>query len=215
MKVEIIEPTTLNDIKLSQYQKFLRTTKDSEDIEFVNRQIVGIFCDLPDEVVKNITRKSFDELAENITKLLGGVKYCKLKRVIKHNGIEYGFIPNLDEITVGEQADISEYIKDWQKMDKALGVIYRPLQVKRKENYLIQDYKGNEEPLDLPLDVALGAYFFFVNLLKDLLTCIPNYIAEEVALDESLQNLEVNGVGITQSMESLREICLDLKMSLN
>ena len=79
----------------------------------------------------------------------------------------------------------------------------------------LKKHKEHAEQFDLPLDVALGAYFFFVNLLKDLLTCIPNYIAEEVALDESLRNLEVNGVGITQSMDSLKETFLSLTEQLN
>ena len=163
MKVKITVPTSLSEIKLSQYQKFLRTTKDSEDINFINKQIVGIFCDLPDDVVNSITQKSFDEICADITNLLKTVNNQKLQRIVNYDGKEYGFIPNLDDITVGEQADLSEYIKDWQNMGKALGVMYRPVTLKRKEAYLIKEYKGDGVSLDMPLDVALGAYFFFVN----------------------------------------------------
>jgi hypothetical protein len=215
MKVKITVPTSLSEIKLSQYQKFLRTTKDSEDINFINKQIVGIFCDLPDDVVNSITQKSFDEICVDITNLLKTVNNQKLQRIVNYDSKEYGFIPNLDDITVGEQADLSEYIKDWQNMGKALGVMYRPVTLKRKEAYLIKEYKGDGVSLDMPLDVALGAYFFFVNLAKDLLNYIPNYIEKVAQQDENLQSSEVNGVGITQSMASLREICLSLTMSLN
>ena len=215
MRVKITVPTSLSEIKLSQYQKFLRTTKDSEDINFINKQMVGIFCDLPDDVVNSITQKSFDEICADITNLLKTVNNQKLQRIVNYDGKEYGFIPNLDDITVGEQADLSEYIKDWQNMGKALGVMYRPVTLKRKEAYLIEEYKGDGVSLDMPLDVALGAYFFFVNLAKDLLNYIPNYIEKVAQQDENLQSSEVNGVGITQSMASLREICLSLTMSLN
>jgi hypothetical protein len=215
MKVKITTPTSLGEIKLSKYKKFLRTTKDSEDINFINKQMVGIFCDLPDDVVNSMTQKSFDEICADITNLLKTVNNQKLQRIVNYDGKEYGFIPNLDDITVGEQADLSEYIKDWQNMGKALGVMYRPVALKRKEAYLIEEYKGDGVSLDMPLDVALGAYFFFVNLAKDLLNYIPNYIEKVEEQDENLQSSEVNGVGITQSMASLREICLSLTMSLN
>ena len=35
-----------------------------------------------------------------------------LKRIIKINNIEYGFHPNLEEITLGEYADIETYLKN-------------------------------------------------------------------------------------------------------
>lgn len=215
MKLKITIPTSLSEIKLSQYQKFLKTTLDSEDADFINKQLVGIFCNISDEVVRSMTRVSFDEVVQDITKILENVKDQPLKRIVNYNGVEYGFIPDLNDITVGEQADLSEYIKDWQKMDKALNVMYRPLRLKRKEAYLIEDYIANGASLDMPLDVALGAYFFFVNLAKDLLSCIPNYILNLVEQDESKRHLEENGVGINQYTESLKETFLNLKMSLN
>lgn len=203
MKVEITVPS-LSDMKLSQYQKFLRTTEGSEDISFIHRQMVAIFCNLSDNIVSKMTRKSFDEVVTELTKTLSSKDKQPLKLIVKHNGKEYGFIPNLDEISVGEQADIGSFIADWQKMDKALGVLYRPVTLKRKESYLIEDYNADGISLDLPLDVALGAYFFFVNLAKDLLNCTPNYIVSQVRQDKKLMSLVENGVGITAFTESLK-----------
>ena len=213
MKVEITVPS-LADMKLSQYQKFLRTTEGSEDISFIHRQMVAIFCNLSDNIVSKMTRKSFDEVVIELTKTLSSKEQQPLKRIVKHDGKEYGFIPNLDEISVGEQADISSFIADWQKMDKALGVLYRPVTLKRKENYLIEDYNADGISLDLPLDVALGAYFFFVNLAKDLLSCTPNYILNQVKQDKKSMSLVENGVGITAFTESLKETFSTLSMLL-
>lgn len=213
MKVEITVPS-LADMKLSQYQKFLRTTEGSEDISFIHRQMVTIFCNLSDNIVSKMTRKSFDEVVIELTKTLSSKEQQPLKRIVKHNGKEYGFIPNLDEISVGEQADISSFIADWQKMDKALGVLYRPVTLKRKENYLIEDYNADGISLDLPLDVALGAYFFFVNLAKDLLSCTPNYILNQVKQDKKSMSLVENGVGITAFTESLKETFSTLSVLL-
>lgn len=213
MKVEIIIPS-LSDIKLSQYQKFLKTTKDIEDIDFIHRQLVGIFCNLSDDIVSKITKKSFDSVVADLTKTLSQKDNQSLKTIVKHNGIEYGFIPDLDNITVGEQADLSSFVTDWQTMDKAMGVLYRPITLKRKEAYLIEDYKGDNISLDLPLDVALGAYFFFVSLAKDLLNCTPNYIISQVKQDKKSMSLVESGGGITAFTRSLKETFSTLSVLL-
>ena len=213
MKVSITIPS-LSDMRLNQYQKFLKTTKDSEDVDFIHRQLVGIFCNLSDNIVSKMTQKSFESVVADLSATLSQKEEQPLKRVIKHNGQEYGFIPDLDNITVGEQADISSFIADWQKMDKALGVLYRPITLKRKEGYLIEDYKGDGISLDVPLDVALGAYFFFVNLAKDLLSCTPNYIINQVKQDKRSMSLVENGVGITAFTESLKETFSTLSVLL-
>jgi len=43
MKIELTIPTTLNDIKLAQYQKFLSIAKDNEESEFLQQKMVQIF----------------------------------------------------------------------------------------------------------------------------------------------------------------------------
>jgi len=213
--ISITVPTALSDIKLSQYQKFLRTTKGSEDAKFVNRQLVGIFCNISDAIVNNMTLKSFNEVVDNLSELFDiEKKDIPFIRIVKHEGKQIGFIPNLDEITVGEQADLTMYIEDWQKMDKAMGVLFRPVETMIKEKYIIQEYKENVS-LDLTMDVVFGAYFFLINLLQDLLSCIPKFIKEGVTQDQRLLNLLKNGDGIKASMDSLEEIFFDLRMCLN
>jgi hypothetical protein len=215
MKVKIKVPTSLSDIKLSQYQKFLRVTKDVEDVNTINRRAVGIFCNIPDDVVKQISKTSFDEIVKDITDVLDFDKGVDFKMTFDHNEAEYGFIPNLDKITLGEQIDIDNNIRDWQKMGKVMAVMFRKVNTKIKDKYTLQQYTGNEPDLDLSMDKVLGAVFFLTNLTKDLLNCTQNFIEEEVLTNPKLETLEKNGGGIKQSMESLKEIFSDLKMYLN
>ena len=42
MKLEITIPTKLSEIKLSQYQAFLKIAKDNEDAEFLHQKMVQI-----------------------------------------------------------------------------------------------------------------------------------------------------------------------------
>ena len=211
MKIKVSVPTSLKDIKLSQYQKFIRTTKDSEDEMFIARQMVGIFCDLPNNIVGKISKLDFNNIVNSISEILQ--EDGKFQPLIIHEGKQYGFIPKLEDITVDEQADIDSMINDWQKMDNVMGVMYRPVTVKNRYGYDIEDYKPAE--LDLTLDVVKGALGFFLTLLNDLLNCTQNYIVEEVRNPKILQTLEENGVGIKTFTNSLEATFLSLKTLVN
>ena len=39
-------------------------------------------------------------------------------------GVEYGFIPNLDDMSFGEYVDLDTYIGDWQNIHRAMAVLY-------------------------------------------------------------------------------------------
>ena len=214
MKFELTIPTELSDIKLSQYLKFLKTTKDVEDEYFIGKQMISIFCNVPDELVNKIRAKDFNSIIEAITEVLQ--QKPKFKPTFKMGGVEYGFIPNLDEITLGEKVDLDEYFKEVKTMDKAMNVLYRPITLKRSNGYLIEDYKANGEGLDTPLDVALGAIVFFSNLISDLLNYTQSYIKSEVAANPKVsQTLEKNGVGTQAFTNSLEEIFSNLMMWQN
>ena len=60
------------------------------------------------------------------------------------NGVSYGFIPNLDEITYGENKDVTSYINEWGNMHKAMAVLFRPTQTKaRTTSIIIEEYEGS------------------------------------------------------------------------
>ena len=214
MKVPIRIPTELSEVKLSQYQKFLKTTKDSEDEYFISRQLVGIFCNLPDSVVGQLKTKDYNNIVNKVTELLS--KKPEFQPKFKLNNIEYGFIPNLEDITVDEKADLDTFYKDIKSMDKAMAVMYRPITMKNKDSYNIEEYKAKGDSLDVPLDIAFGANVFFFNLMKDLLNYIQSSIKVEVELNPKVsQILAKNGVGITAFMSSVEETFLNLKMLVN
>jgi hypothetical protein len=211
MKVKLTIPTELKDIKLSQYQKFIKTTKDSEDSNFIARQMVAIFCGISDELVDSIKAKDYESIVSDISKVLE--EKPKLVERFKMSGIEYGFIPDLEEITVGEKADLDNNIKDVKDFHKAMAVLYRPIVLKQGKTYQIEDYTGKEKPLDVTLDVAFGANVFFLTLMNDLLNSTLNFIENQAVHNQKVsQLLEKNGIGIAQSMHSLRETYNILKM---
>ena len=59
----------------------------------------------------------------------------------KLNNKEYGFHPQLDDLTLGEYIDLDTFIGDWENIEKAMAVLYRPVVNKLKDKYTIEEYK--------------------------------------------------------------------------
>ena len=214
MKIELTIPTSLNEIKLAQYQKFLSIVKDNEESEFLQQKMVQIFCGIDLKDVASIRYKDVVEINQNINNLL--TKENKFIQRFKMGGVEFGFIPNLDEMSTGEYMDLDAYITDWETMHNAMAVLYRPITNKLGTKYNIEEYKGSVTYSDVmrhaPLDVVLGAMVFFYNLGNDLLSSTINYLEKNQEVQNILNkhNSENVGDGIQVSMLLLKETLEDL-----
>ena len=214
MKIELTIPTTLNDIKLAQYQKFLSIAKDNEESEFLQQKMVQLFCGIDLKDVAQIRYKDVAEITANINNLF--TKDNQFIQRFKMGGVEFGFIPNLDEMSTGEYMDLDTYITDWDTMHNAMAVLYRPIVNKLGNKYQIEEYKGSVTYADVmrhaPLDVVLGAMVFFYNLGNDLLKSTVNYLEKNQEVQDILNkhNLGNVGDGIQVSMLLLKETLEDL-----
>ena len=133
-----------------------------------------------------------------------------------------GFIPKLDDISLGEYIDIENNLPDWQKIHKAMAVFYRPVNFKLGDKYTIAPYEAKEEiqeiMKEMPMNVVISSTLFFYDLGKALLAAIPKYMEKNLT-KENMQQLEVylqkNGDGINQFMHSLKETSVSLKKLQN
>jgi hypothetical protein len=214
MKIELTIPTTLNDIKLAQYQKFLSIVKDNEDGEFLQQKMVQIFCGIDLKDVAQIRYKDVAEITDNINNLF--TKENHLIQRFKMGGVEFGFIPNLDEMSTGEYMDLDTYITDWDTMHNAMAVLYRPITNKLGNKYQIEEYKGSITYADVmkhaPLDVVLGAMVFFYTLGNDLLKSTINYLDQNKEVQNILNrhNSQSAMDGTQVSMLLVKETLEDL-----
>ena len=212
MKIKI--PTSLSDIRLEQFVLFNKLMKESQDENFIQLAMVTIFCDVSVEDAKNIVAKDFTEIVNDITKVLSEQPRF-IQRFI-HDGKEYGFIPNLDEITAGEYIDLESFLRDEETYNKAMSVLYRPILNKRKDLYNIEEYKGSHTEFNtLNLEIVLGSMLFFWNLSNELLIAMRGYLAQpknKILLEAALAQ---NGVGINQFLQSLTDVSSILKEQLS
>ena len=197
-------------------QKFLKIQKSNTDEYFLQCKMIEIFCNLDLKAVKKLKLKDADKVVQIITDMFE--QKPKLTKSFVMNNIEYGVIPNLDDISLGEYIDLDTYMGDWDNMEIAMNVLYRPIDLLQGQRYTLKEYDPdiNEEAKNYPLDACFGAMVFFYDLGKDLSTVILNSSSKQN--EESLVQFlasQPNGDGIIQSMQSLTEILQGLKISLN
>ena len=213
MKVKISIPTTLNEVKLSQYQKFVKIANENEEGTFLNQKMVQIFCNVDLFMVAKMKQQDLNYAITKISDLFK--KIPELVTIFKLNGTEFGFIPNLNDMSSGEYMDLDGYITDWEDSHKSMAVLYRPIKQKLGNRYLIEDYEGSdkfaEQMLDAPMDVVLSSKVFFWTLGRELLKSTMDFLEGSIPMSlANKHNLEKDGVGILQSMPYHREMLGDL-----
>ena len=221
-KIQIDIPKSLRAIKLREYQRFLKLAdenKDAEDPEFLNLKMLEIFCGLTLKEAYNMKLTDFSFVINHLNELFQAkTPFVNRFSLSDPNGdeVEFGFIPKLDNISLGEFVDLDSYMSDWDNMHKAMAVLYRPVTFSKKNMYLIEDYessdKYSEALKDMPIDIALGALVFFYRLGKELSSYMIRFLRKEIQTNSRLkQTLDESGDGINPYMRSLKETYSALK----
>ena len=216
MRVEINVPDSLREIRLEQYQKFVKLYEGEVTEEFMSLKMLEIFCGVKLNEAYQMRFKEVDGVVQILSDILN--EKPQLVRTFTMNGVEYGFIPNLDDMSFGEYIDLDTYLGDWQNIHKAMAVLYRPIKSKYGERYNIVDYEiiDAEVMKQMPMDAVLGAVLFFYRLGMDLSKAMIRYLEEqEESRIVQYLNSDESGVGINQYTHSLKAILDDLRISLN
>ena len=217
MKISINVPTSLNEITLGQYQKYLKIAENNPDGNFLDAKMIEIFCGIPLSESYKIKMSSVRAIIDILNELLSTTP-SHVER-FRMNDTQYGFVPDLDELTLGEYVDLDNNISSWDNMHIAMNVLYRHIKIAKAGKYSIVDYSVDNanKMKDMPLDAAIGSVFFFYNLGIELsshtILCSSNQ-QEMEDIQHQLTSQE-NGGGINQFMDSLTEILQNLKISLN
>tara|TARA_B110000908_G_scaffold78114_1_gene93832 strand:- start:1584 stop:2282 length:699 start_codon:yes stop_codon:yes gene_type:complete len=212
-------PASLRDVKLSQWQRYIDVfdkNKGDEATEFLNKKVLEIFCDIKLSDIHHIGLSLFEDSLAHLSAILNSKP--ELSQTFKLEGsdgvvVEFGMIPNLDKMSYGEFIDLEKYLFSDKDLHKAMAVLYRPIKLKKKDRYLIHDYKGtsymSEVMKDTPLDVAISARVFFYRLATKLGNYTMAYTLKQ--LQEKNQNKQdkdsvKNGEVIKQYLLSLEKM---------
>jgi hypothetical protein len=213
MKTEIVIPTSLSEIPLKSYQEFMKVVEKSNDEEFIGQKTIEIFCGLKMKDVVKVKWSDVKSLTLHLNEIFKAKP--KFQATFKIDNTEFGFIPNLEDMTFGEYIDLESNISSVETFHKAMAVMYRPITKKVKDRYEIFEYTGTDEFSDVmkfaPLNVVLGATVFFSTLGSDLVQHTLTSLETEIQKNPKImtlakeRNLINDGDGTIQSMRFLKE----------
>ena len=208
MRIKLNVPEDLSEITLAQYQRWIKIAEKQEEVNtFYQQKMIEIFCNANLQDIMRMRLKDIQEITTHLDSLFNNTP--EFQPLFKLQDEEFGFIPKLDEMTFGENIDLDNYLADWQQMDSAMAVLFRPVTYKRKGKYLIEDYVSSEkyDLSEMPLNVVLGSLVFFCDLKNELLKHIMNYLKTQDIVDipQSLKDLLESGVGINPYMGLQKE----------
>ncbi len=176
--------TSWEEVTLEKWLKlidFETGTKTEEATE-----TIAALSNIPKQLVKELALKDVAVLMSKIAELQQK-QDTKLKRIIEIEGVEYGFHPDLDSISLGEYADIETFIKNGieKHLAELMAVLYRPIKEKKNDIYIIDAYDGNirlrtEEMKKMSAEQVQAALFFFYNLGRELSQILPLYLMERL-----------------------------------
>ena len=194
MKVKIKKQGKVKEFKLINKWSEVTLEKWLKLIDFHNgsksseaTETIAALSDIPKKLIKQLELKDVAVIMGRVAELQQK-QNSSLKKIIKVEGKEYGFHPDLDSITLGEYADIETFIKnDIEKhLPELMAILYRPI-TERGENgvYTIQAYDGNirirtEQMKKMSAEQVQSALVFFYHLGNVLLTTLPSYLMDRL-----------------------------------
>jgi hypothetical protein len=225
MNIQLQLPKDINSVNLRDFQKFQKVVADNPEVnnDFLEIKMLQIFAGLTYKEVQLLPVGTFDDVMRYMT-ILFESKTPLIRRFTMTGtdgvDVEFGFIPNLDKMTMGEYIDLNNYLEDADSLHKAMAVLYRPIHpsYKNKTNYRISSYEGteffSELMKDMPLGIALGAKVFFYRLGTKLSRLIMNSFQRQLeARDNNLSEEEKSR--LIESIDGIRNSTLLLEDRLS
>lgn len=206
MSYKITIPTELSEIKLKDLLTFSALDQSNE------RQIMykafDLFMGIDKHDVNLIPLDVADKAIRKLTDTLNSKPEERL--IIELNGVRYGRIPNLENISFGEYIDLDTFVTpmftgevNHENAFQFLSVLYRPIIDEVKGIYRIEDFDDNYLDSEhwrifqehCPADIYATSIGFFLNLRIELLKAMQDYF-KEVGETQHKVNLHKIGDGM-------------------
>mgnify|MGYP003149790442 FL=1 len=181
-EVKLTIPDKWSDITIETYQKYVEIQEGKGSEKNKTIKSLALLCNTSDIIVKKMAYKDLLEIMGIIKKLIDTEPDKEdFKKTFMFYDEEYGFCPNLSNITTGEYIDLETYCKEpIENLHTIMSILYRPISFKRNDRYAIESYNPDEfkEQLfkDCPMDIALNSLGFFLTLGSKLATTSVSYL---------------------------------------
>ena len=174
-----------SDVNLETWLKLIEFETGSKTQEAEGT--IAALSDMSKQLINQLSLKDVAVIMEKIADFQAG-QDSSLKKIIEIEGVEYGFHPNLDDITLGEYADLETFIKNGieQHLPEVMAVLYRKVTEKTDSGvYTIEKYGGDltiraEQMKKMAAEQVQSALVFFYNFVSVLSVTLESYLTKKL-----------------------------------
>jgi hypothetical protein len=178
MSIKVSIPADYASVSLKQFKEFKTAKNDVDKLVAISNLSKDDVQKVPIQHVPTLLA-AFDDTLLN--------ESAKFFETIAVKNKDFGFIPDLYSISMGEYADISTWASDVNaNIVKIMGTLYRPIDKRVGSKYTIVPHsKQNRELVEsyveqMTLEQFNGALLFFSTLLNELSNTSLDYLENEV-----------------------------------
>ena len=180
MKFKLTFPTSYDEITLQQYQE-ITALEDQYDSD-IHRVMAAIrvLTKADEKQLMQISSKDIPRIEKVLAWLKTPPEKTEVRDRFTMDGVEYGLVPDMDNLTVGEFADLENQCEEADKnMHEILAILYRPVVRTVSNWYEIEPYRPSVEKgkamLNAPFGVAVSLMVFFSVIERELVMSSPQY----------------------------------------
>ncbi len=166
---EILIPEKLSEIPLSDFQSYSAGLTDDMSEDNLNYHTVSTLCGGSVESIGLLSVRELKLIAQEIHKLIN--QHTEVIYEFKMQGVEYGLIPDMANITAREWTNIMQFLDNGriENLHHVLAILYRPI-VKRQFGRIeikreVYSDKRAELFKRLGMDVVQGVMLFFSKII--------------------------------------------------
>ena len=190
------------DVTLDTWLKLIdfRNGTKSKEAE----ETIAALSNIPKDLINQLELKDVAVIMSKMAEIQAK-QDSSLKRIVEIEGKKYGFHPNLEEITLGEYADLETMIKnDIEKnLPELMAILYRPIVEEKNDVYTIEAYDGDisiraEQMKKMSAEQVQSALVFFWGFVNVLWLTLESYsiqVQKEMKMQLPPTASQKSGVG--------------------
>ena len=147
---------------------------------------IKALSDIPEKLIKELSIESVAVILNHLSNVKDDADNS-LQKIIKIDGVEYGFHPELSDLTLGEYADLETFLKNGinNHLPEVMAVLYRPIVEKKNDVYTIEAYDGKisiraEIMKKMNAEQVQGAMVFFWTFVKKFFETLQSSLRVQI-----------------------------------
>ena len=173
-----------SEVKLEDWVKVIAAEEKTPSEAALEN--IKALSDIPETLIKELSIESVAVILNHLSNVKDDADNS-LQKIIKIDGVEYGFHPELSDLTLGEYADLETFLKNGinNHLPEVMAVLYRPITEKKNDVYTIEAYDGKisiraEIMKKMNAEQVQGAMVFFWTFVKKFFETLQSSLRVQI-----------------------------------